>query len=184
MLNSLTATDHERLARGAALSVCAAAALLVLWTLVRLAWLLLPHADVIDTGAAAPLATAAAAPVQSIAKWHLFGNPQAVNLAQLARNAPTTLLKLTLRGTLALPDPKQGIAVIADEQGHELSYNVGDDIVPGVKLVEVHTDHVVLEHEGALENLQLPRPEAHTPDLPEANRQNLAAAGRPGGAAV
>jgi general secretion pathway protein C len=33
----------------------------------------------------------------------------------------------------------------------------------------------VLNHEGTAETLQLPRPEAHAPELPEANRQNLAA---------
>lgn len=173
MLNPLTATDHERLSRAAALAVGAGAGLISIWVLVRLLWLALPQVDVGAELAPLP-APPAAAPVQSIAKWHLFGNPQSVNLAQLARAAPATALRLTLRGTLALPDPKQGIAMIADEQGHERSYNIGDDVAVNAKLVEVYTDHVVLNHEGALENLQLPRPEAHTPELPEANRQNLA----------
>jgi general secretion pathway protein C len=181
MFNSLTATDHERLSRVAALCVCAGAALFALWILVRTVWLLLPHASPISD-AVAPVATVSAAPAQSIAKWHLFGNPQSVNLAQLARAAPATLLKLTLRGTLALPDPKQGIAMIADEHGQESSYNIGDEVAAGAKLVEVYTDHVALEHEGALENLQLPGPEAHAPPMPEANRQNLAAGTRANGA--
>ena len=173
MLNPLATTDHERLSRGAARAACAAGALVCVWLLVRLLWLALPHTD---PGAEllAPATPAAAPPAQSIAKWHLFGNPQSVNMAQITRNAPATALRLTLRGTLALADAKQGIAMIADEQGHERGYNVGDEVAANVKLVEVFTDHVVLSHEGALENLQLPRPEAHTPELPEANRQNLA----------
>jgi general secretion pathway protein C len=174
MLNPLTHADHERLSRLAALTVAAIAAALCLWLLVRLLWLVLPRADVADLAPVAPR-TAAAATAQSIAKWHLFGNPQSVNLAQFTRNAPATTLKLALRGTLALADPKQGIAMIADEQGNERGYNVGDDIA-GAKLVEVYTDHVVLSHEGASETLQLPRPESHAPELPEANRQNLASA--------
>ena len=175
MLNPLTHADNERLSRLAALMVAAIAAAMCLWLLVRLLWLALPRADVAgDVAAVAPRAPATAA-AQSIAKWHLFGNPQSVNLAQFARNAPATTLKLALRGTLALADPKQGIAMIADEQGNERSYNVGDDVA-GAKLTEVYTDHVVLSHEGASETLQLPRPEAHAPDLPESNRQNLAAA--------
>ena len=176
MLNSLTSADHERLSRVAAFAVCAGAGLIALWMLVRLLWLAVPRADVVDTGIA-PAQSSAPAPMQSIAKWHLFGNPETVNLAALARNAPPTALKLILRGTLALPDATQGIALIADEQGRERSYNVGDDIVGNVKLIEVYTDHVVLNHEGSLEDLQLPRPEVHTPELPEANRKALAAAG-------
>ncbi len=173
MLNSLRTTDHERLSRHAALAICVIAGLICVWLLVRLVWLALPHADAGSDLAAVAPRTPATATAQSISLWHLFGNPQSVNLAQLARNAPATTLKLTLRGTLALPDPKQGIAMIADEQGGERSYNVGDDVA-GAKLTEVYTDHVVLSHEGAAETLQLPRPEAHAPELPEANRQNLA----------
>ncbi len=175
MLNPLTHADNERLSRLAALMVAAIAAALCLWLLVRLLWLALPHADVAGDLAAAAPRPVAAATAQSIAKWHLFGNPQSVNLAQFARNAPATTLKLALRGTLALADPKQGIAMIADEQGNERSYNVGDDVA-GAKLTEVYTDHVVLSHEGASETLQLPRPETHAPDMPDVNRQNLASA--------
>jgi general secretion pathway protein C len=173
MLNPLITTDHERLSRGAARAACAAGALVCVWMLARLLWLALPHADS-GVELAAPAAPAAVPPVLSIAKWHLFGNPQSVNLATIARSTPATALRLTLRGTLAMPDTTQGIAMIADEQGHERGYNVGDDVAANVKLVEVFADHVVLNHEGALENLQLPRPETHTPELPEANRQNLA----------
>jgi len=173
MLNPLTTSDRERLSRLAAQVACAIAALTCLWLLVRLAWTALPHADVggAITSMTPPPATVAA---QSIAKWHLFGNPQSINLAQLARNAPATTLKLTLRGTLALPDAKMGMAMIEDEHGSERGYNVGDEVAGGATLTEVYTDHVVLSHEGAAETLQLPRPEAYAPELPEANRQNLA----------
>jgi general secretion pathway protein C len=174
MLNPLTHADHERLSRLAALAVAAIAAATCLLLLVRLLWLAVPRTDAGSADLLSiPPPPPATTPAQSIAKWHLFGNPQSVNLAQLARNAPATTLRLTLRGTLALADPKQGIAMIADEQGNERSYNVGEEIA-GAKLVEVYTDHVVLSHEGASETLQLPRPEVHTPDLPETNRQNLA----------
>jgi general secretion pathway protein C len=173
MQNPLTTADHERLSRLAALALCIVAGVICVWLLVRLTWLALPQSEVgSDAAAVAPQSAAAAA--QSIAKWHLFGNPQSVNLAQLARNAPGTTLKLTLRGTLALADAKLGIAMIADEQGNEHGYNVGEDVVSNARLVEVYTDHVVLNHEGALETLQLPRPEAHAPELPERNKQNLA----------
>jgi len=184
MLDPLTIADHERLSRVAALAVCAAAAAAVLWLLVRLLWLAVPHAD---TGELTPPPLPSTPQTtQSIAKWHLFGNPQAVNLATISRSTPATTLRLALRGTLALPDATQGIAMIADEQGHERGYNVGEEVAPNAKLVEVYADHVVLSHEGALENLLLPRPDQHAPELPEANRQNLGLApgARPSGPAA
>ena len=172
MLNSLSFADHDRLSRAAALAVCAGGGLVALWMVVRLIWLMLPHADIAQDAPAPPQsASATAAP--SVAKWHLFGNPLSVAQA-VARNAPITTLRLTLRGTLALPDPEQGIAMIADEQGHERSYNVDDEVAPSVTLAEVYTDHVVLEHEGAMENLQLPRPETHASEVPDASRANAA----------
>ena len=175
MLTSPSLADRQRLSRFAALCACALAAAICLWLLVRMVWLVLPQTDS-DIGSAPVAPPSATAPLQSVGKWHLFGNPQSVNLAQSARNAPATTLKLTLRGTLALPDAKQGIAMIADEHGDERAYKVGEDVVNGARLAEVYTDHVVLSHEGAAETLQLPAPEAHAPELPEANRQNLAAA--------
>ena len=175
MLTSPSLADRQRLSRLAALCTCALAGAICLWLLVRMVWLVLPHADS-DVGSAPVVPPLATAPRQSVGKWHLFGNPQSLDLAQLARNAPATTLKLTLRGTLALPDAKQGIAMIADEHGGERAYKVGEEVADGARLAEVYTDHVVLSHEGAAETLQLPAPEAHAPELPEANRQNLAAA--------
>ncbi|HZP66149.1 MAG TPA: type II secretion system protein N [Rudaea sp.] len=172
MLNSTSNADALRLSRLGALAVSAAAAATCVWLLVRLVWLLLPHVDVV-LAPAPPVSSEPAAAAQSIAKWHLFGNPQSVPVV-LARNAPATTLKLMLRGTFALADPKQGIAIVADEQGAEHAYRVGDDVGGGAKLTEVYPDHVVLSHEGAAETLRLPRPEEHVPEMPDRNRQNLA----------
>ncbi len=172
MLTLPSLADRQRLSRFAAPCVCALAGLVCLWLLARLLWLAVPQTDS-DT-ASVPIALPAAAAPQSVAKWHLFGNPQSVNLAQLARNAPATTLKLILRGTLSLPDAKQGMAMIADEHGGERAYKVGEDVATGARLAEVYTDHVVINHEGAAETLTLPQPEAHAPELPAANRQALA----------
>jgi general secretion pathway protein C len=186
MLSYLSTADQARLSRLAALTACAGAGVVCLWLLVRLAWLLVPQADDVaaSTPSAAP-ATTTASP--SVAKWHLFGNPQNVMLATAA-HAPATTLKLVLRGTLALPEPQEGMAVIEDEHGAERSYKVGEDVADGAKLAEVYADHVVLSHEGATETLNLPQPEAHAPPLPDPNQRNLAvsmgggAATKPGGA--
>ncbi len=78
-----------------------------------------------------------------------------------ALNAPRSALKLTLRGTLALPDAKDGIAIIADEQNIEHRFNVGDTVSGNAKLSEVYPDHVVLSHDGVDESLAMPGPETH-----------------------
>ncbi|MGH8042824.1 MAG: type II secretion system protein GspC [Rudaea sp.] len=175
MLQSLSSADHARASRLAALAVCAAAGLLCLWLLVRLVWLAVPqHADL---DASAPTsASTPAAPLQSVAKWHLFGNPQTVALMQRMSHAPATTLKLTLRGTLAMDDAQAGIAMIEDEHGAERAYRVGQSVGDNAKLAAVYTDHVALDHEGAAETLNLPGPEQHAPPLPGSGRP-LATAG-------
>lgn len=169
MFNPLSAGDTDRTSRLAAFAVCVLAGLLCIWFLARLVWLLVPRGS--DASASAPASSSAAAvPISaatSVAQWHLFGNAQAIDLAERALNAPKTALKLGLRGTLALPDPKDGIAIIADEQGLERSYNVGSAVGGSAKLTEVYTDHVVLSHDGVVESLNMPRPEEHVPPTAE-----------------
>lgn len=161
---------RDRWSERSALAATVALAMLLVWLLARTFWLLVPG----DDGTAGkPLpATAAAgdAPAISISKWHLFGNaPQ-----QLAarRNAPATTLSLSLRGTLADADPRRGIAVIADAQGAERAWRVGEEISSGVTLDEVHADRVVLLHDGVKEVLALVRdePAERVQPIPQALR--------------
>jgi len=179
MLSSFSPAAHPRLSRFTALATCSIAVIVCVWLLARLAWVLVPQGD--DATSAAPAVAPAATtpPAQSVAKWHLFGNAQGVLLAQTTRASATTL-KLTLRGTLALADAQAGIAMIEDEHGAERAYRVGDEVA-GAKLAEVYTDHVILNHEGASERLDLPQPEAHAPEMPQASshppQQQAAATG-------
>jgi general secretion pathway protein C len=159
MLNALSNADQVRVSRLGALSVCAIAGIVCVWALAKLVWLAVPQSR--DETVMSPSAsTSTAAAPQSIAKWHLFGNQQNPMLVHAA-GAPATTLKLTLRGTLALTDAKQGMAMIADDHGGESAYKVGDAVSDNVKLAEVYTDHVILTHEGVAETLTLPRPEEH-----------------------
>jgi len=179
MLNSMSSGDHERLSRLAALGACAAAAALCLYLLVRIVWLLLPRGDATGPGATAAAQAPARATV-SVAKWHLFGNPQGIASATPASSL-ATVLKLGLRGTLALADPKdeRALAIIANEQGVETSYRIGVEVAAGASLTEVYPDHVVLDHQGVAETLTLPRPDQHAPASPAKNQQRLAAASTP-----
>jgi general secretion pathway protein C len=177
MLDSLNFPDNARLSRYAAQATCAAAVLICLWLIVRLVWLLVPQGEA--GVASAPTTNAPAPPpLQSVAKWHLFGNPQTITVLQHMRDAPATTLKLTLRGTLAMDDAHAGIAMIEDEHGGERAYKVGEVVDGKAKLAAVYADHVVLDHEGVAETLSLPRAESHVASTPAgAVRGSAATAG-------
>lgn len=158
--------NAERASRFGALGIAALSALTGLWIAVKLLWLLLGSGTGIDIAPAPSSAAAsAAAPIVSIAKWHLFGNGDAFRV-EAARNAPKTQLRLSLHGTLAETDPKTGMAMIADDTGTERAYRVGDTLPGGATLDEIYPDRVILLHEGASETLALPIDQPATPANP------------------
>ena len=123
-------------------------ALLGAWLLARLLWLVVsgPVLPLVEAPADAPR------PVPergSIAAWHLFGQPGP------AAAAPTTALALTLRGTFASPDPRNGLAFIADAQGRERAYRTGETVLDDAVLEAVYPDHVLLRRAGGRERLPL-----------------------------
>ncbi|HET9033652.1 MAG TPA: type II secretion system protein N [Dokdonella sp.] len=150
--------DRDRLSARLAILAFAICVLLLLWMLARTFWLLVPGSEGLNSGPLRTANLASATPGVSVSKWHLFGN--APQQAARMRNAPATTLSLNLRGTLADADPKSGLAVIADAQGLERAWRVGEEIAPGVTLDEVHADRVVLIHDGVEEVLALARDEA------------------------
>jgi general secretion pathway protein C len=64
-----------------------------------------------------------------------------------------TSLQLTLFGTRVNEASGGGSAIIAGPDQQQMSYAVGDEIVPGVKLKAVAFDHVTLDRGGADEDL-------------------------------
>jgi len=78
----------------------------------------------------------------------LFGIPLH---AESAAAPPSALV---LHGTLAVPDPTAGLAII-QVAGTATVFRVGFDVA-GRTLREVYTDHVMLERDGILETLVLP----------------------------
>lgn len=154
----MAGADRNRWSERSALLCTALLAMLLVWLLARTFWLLVPGDDGGPGATARITAAASDIPAVSISKWHLFGNAPQQLAAQ--RNAPTTTLNLSLRGTLADADPRSGLAVIADAQGVERAWRVGEEISVGVKLDEVHANRVVLLHDGVREELSLVRDES------------------------
>ena len=135
------------------------AGLLCIWMLVQLAWSLFTPLtpELTGTPARAPI-TQADSTQGDISRWHLFGNGNANALKRdIMEAGQATQLKLTLHGTVSEDQGQGGYALIADANGMEHSYRVGDRIQQGVSLKAVRADHVVLEHNGRNERLDLPR---------------------------
>lgn len=133
----------------------------IAWQLVQLTWLLLERlqptksADMIM---APPPATAVrkGIDVQAIATAHLFGAPQAEQAAP--EDAQPTQMNLVLAGVFAANDPTKGLAMIGESAQAAKVFAVGAVVRPGTKLHSVYLDRVILDRNGQLETLSLPRP--------------------------
>lgn len=114
---------------------------------------------------AAPVANAQ--PAQSVAAWHLFGNATGpIDLAALAQAAPATALQLFLRGTLNENAPEGGVAIIADANGNDRAYRVGETLPGDARLEGIYAGRVLLSRNGVNESLSLPRGAPETASSP------------------
>jgi general secretion pathway protein C len=151
----------DRISRIAPRILCAAFVVGIAWELVQATWLLLerePH-EPIAIASPSPAATEPrrTVNVQAIVDAHLFGVEQGPALADAAQ-APQTRMNLVLAGTWALDDPSKGFAFIGESAGTAKMFAVGKAVRPGTTLHSVYPDRVILDTNGKLEALLLPRP--------------------------
>jgi general secretion pathway protein C len=85
------------------------------------------------------------------AAYGLFGSGQ-----RDRSSAAPTGIAIKLLGVVAASGGRRGYAVVEFEPRQIIAVRGGDDIVPGIRLAEVHPDHVVLERNGARETLAWP----------------------------
>jgi general secretion pathway protein C len=93
--------------------------------------------------------------IAAITNTHLFG--VAPIAAAGNANAPQTSMPLVLTGVIAANDPRDGLAILGPSAAATKVYAVGDNIPGGARLHAVLSDHVLLERNGQLESLALPR---------------------------
>jgi general secretion pathway protein C len=96
---------------------------------------------------------------QRIVQAHLFGNETAAPGTVDPAAAPETRLALELSGIIATRDPTKGFAILGEKGKASHLYSVGAplrDTVAG-RLYQIFADRVVLDLEGRLETLKLPR---------------------------
>ncbi len=117
-----------------------------------------PLADAAGSQGPALPPPAAHVNVVAIANNHLFGNAQAQpQTAGDAANAPQTSVPLVLTGVIATENPETGLAILGENAASAKFAAVGDTVPGGVKLHSVYNDRVILDRNGTLESLMLPR---------------------------
>lgn len=84
---------------------------------------------------------------------HLFG----VAGVQPGGTAPQTTMPLVLAGVIANKDPSKGQAIIGDSAASAKLLAVGATIPGGARLNAVYGDRVLIDRNGRLETLMLPR---------------------------
>ncbi len=142
----------------------------IAWQLAKTFWLFVPGTSAGDP-VAVPASLNIASPagdssvdVQSIADVHLFGianeedEPTDIAPTEITDDLPDTrLTNLVLKGTIASDFVEESAAIIADGNQDEQVYAVGDPVTSGAKLHAVYADRVVLNENGQLTNLELPK---------------------------
>ena len=122
-------------------SVALLGVVLAYWTWIGFAPPAEPRAGV------APIQTSGVAPAGEI-----FG----VEQRQQTAAAPTGIA-IRLLGVVAATGSQPGYAVVQLDAKRILAVPEGNEIDPGVRLAEVHPDHVILERGGARERLEWPK---------------------------
>ncbi|NIV18569.1 MAG: type II secretion system protein GspC [Woeseiaceae bacterium] len=161
----------------------------IAWVLAKIIWSLIPGPEAGDpvtvpAGQAVPSgATDGLTDVQAIADAHIFGvaslDPEvtaAPVIDETENLRETRLTNLSLKGTLAATPAEEAVAIIADSGDKEKVYAIGDPVTAGARLYAVYPNRVVLDENGVLTNLKLPRefPEG----TPAVSRRNTRATNR------
>ncbi len=138
-----------------ALLASALLALLVVWMLVRMVWLVLAGPQVESAPVPpVPRVSQVAADTRDF-RWDLFGPQQRTNIAPVRPVASTSRSNLRLLGVMT--GETAAYAFIADAQGRESVYRRGDELPDGTVLEAIEAQRVILARNGRSEALELDR---------------------------
>jgi general secretion pathway protein C len=93
----------------------------------------------------------------------LFGSVQ-----RNQNTAAPTGIAIKLLGVVAASAGRRGYAVVQLEAKQILVVHDGEDVAPGIRLAEVHPDHVILERGGTRETLTWPEKKTSASASPRA----------------
>jgi len=168
--------------------VSALLVVIIAWQLAKIIWMLVPGAsagDPVTAPANTPVTmgqSSTSADAQAIVTAHIFGEadpdmePATPVLEEIDNLQDTRLTNLSLKGTIAATPTEMAIAIIADGRDEEKVYSIGELVTSGANLHAVYADRVVLNENGVLTNLKLPKdfPEGSAP----VNRRNTTTTSR------
>ena len=127
--------------------------LLLAWLLAELTWSLIPqHAQEMATGPA-PIANVRTVDAARVADRHLFG---IAGVQGNAGNAPDTTLARILHGIVSGKRASDSRALVV-VNGDEEPYAIGAQLPGGAVIRAIYVDRVLLERDGRLEALRLPK---------------------------
>ncbi len=141
----------------------------IAWQLAQLVWSLVPATaagDAIATPAlvvTSPAGSDTANIVNAISAAHVFGIADAADAAPppvpeaFEDLRDTKLSNLSLKGTIASYPAELSVAIIADGGNKEEIYTIGAAVTNAAKLHAVYAARVVLNENGVLTNLKLPK---------------------------
>ena len=94
-----------------------------------------------------------------IGSAHLFGRSLTTNKTdQVAtEDIPESLLKVTIKGILALTDDAKSMAILSVENAADKVFKAGDELTTNYNIHQIVADGVVVDHNGRLEMIRLPR---------------------------
>ena len=94
----------------------------------------------------------------SLASIEMFGraDPETLADGQNMEDLPETNLRLFLRGVLAGTDEQPGSALIEDDRNRTEVYIIGNELPGNARLRSVHSNRIIIERGGKLENLYFP----------------------------
>lgn len=141
----------------------------IAWQVAKIIWMLVPApaaGDAVPMPASMPAAsvrTETSGDVKAIVDAHMFGvaDAKAIDAAPAPTEdenlSDTRLTNLSLKGTVASEVSEFSVAIISDGNNEEKVYAIGDSIGSSAELHAVYADRVVLNENGVLTNLKLPR---------------------------
>ena len=94
-----------------------------------------------------------------ISSWHLFGQVEAAHPVEAPpAPMPETPLNLRLVGVFFMErGSDRALALIAESNGPERGYRIGEPLPGGARLQRIQRDHVVVSRSGREEVLKLPK---------------------------
>lgn len=88
-------------------------------------------------------------------KVNLFGQHLSDSLN--VNKVKQSLLKIKLVGIISATPAEQSFVMIFAADGRDKQVKLGDEIMPGVKVIKIMTNEVLIQHDGQIERLELPQ---------------------------